>query len=80
MASARAAVLPFSRAQESEADHIGLVYISSAGYDPRQALAFCAHDRVALQLERGGQLGVELELAACTLPLGMDCPPAPPAP
>jgi hypothetical protein len=37
-----------------------------------------AHDRVALQLERGGQLGVEL--AACTLPLGMDCPPAPPAP
>jgi hypothetical protein len=38
-----------------------------------------AHDRVALQLERGGQLGVELELAACTLPLGMDCPPAPPA-
>ncbi len=34
------ALLPFSRAQESEADHLGLIFMAMAGYDPRQAPAF----------------------------------------
>lgn len=34
------ALLPFSRLQESEADHLGLIFMAMAGYDPRQAPEF----------------------------------------
>jgi len=34
------ALLPFSRVQESEADHLGLIFMAMAGYDPNGALEF----------------------------------------
>ncbi len=34
------AMLPFSRRQESEADHMGLIFMALAGYDPRMAPVF----------------------------------------
>lgn len=38
--SSLAVALPHSRLQESEADHLGLIYMARAGYDPRQAVEF----------------------------------------
>lgn len=33
-------LLPYSRKQESEADHYGLIFAAMAGYDPQEAIAF----------------------------------------
>jgi predicted Zn-dependent protease len=34
------ALLPFGRLQENEADHLGLIFMAMAGYDPHGALSF----------------------------------------
>jgi predicted Zn-dependent protease len=44
-------LLPFSRTQESEADRLGLIFMSMAGYDPNVAVSFW--ERMAAQ--SGGQ-------------------------
>lgn len=40
LGSQLAVELPHSRSQESEADHIGLLYMARAGYEPEAAVAF----------------------------------------
>ena len=45
------AILPYSRMQESEADHLGLIFMAMAGYDPHEATSFW--QRMASQ--KGGQ-------------------------
>jgi predicted Zn-dependent protease len=45
-------VLPWGRAQESEADHIGLILMAKAGYDPSATVGFW--QRMS-QVQQGGQ-------------------------
>ncbi len=45
------AILPYGRMQESEADHLGLIFMAMAGYDPHDAVTFW--QRMATQ--KGGQ-------------------------
>lgn len=42
-------LLPFSRVQESEADHLGLIFMAIAGYNPNEALDFWQRMAVATQ-------------------------------
>jgi len=44
-------LLPFSRSQESEADHIGMILMAKAGYDPEAALVLWQRME---QSEKGG--------------------------
>jgi predicted Zn-dependent protease len=34
------AIMPYGRMQENEADHLGLVFMAMAGYDPNEAVTF----------------------------------------
>ncbi len=46
-------LLPWSRTQESEADHLGLIYMARAGYDPHAALDLWK--RMAEHSKEGGR-------------------------
>jgi predicted Zn-dependent protease len=48
--------LPYSREQESEADHIGLVYMARAGYDPKDAVAFWQRFSAFNKQQGGGNI------------------------
>ena len=45
-------LLPYNRVQESEADHLGLIFMAMAGYNPQEAISFW--QRMAAQ-KKGAQ-------------------------
>ena len=45
------AIMPYSRLQESEADHLGLIFMAMAGYDPNEAISFWQR----MSAQKGGQ-------------------------
>ena len=47
-----AVILPWGRSQESEADHIGLILMAKAGYDPSAAIGFW--ERMS-KMQQGGK-------------------------
>ena len=49
-------LLPYSRLHESEADHLGLIFMSIAGYNPNEAVEFWKR----MQSQGGGQKPPEL--------------------
>lgn len=57
--------LPHSRSQESEADHIGLLFMARAGYDPSEAVAFWQR----FSASHGGSTPSKLEAFLSTHPL-----------
>ncbi|MFA4916440.1 MAG: M48 family metallopeptidase [Syntrophales bacterium] len=53
-------ILPYSRLQENEADHLGLIFMAMAGYDPHKAIEFW--ERMAAE-KKGNQ--APPEFTAC---------------
>jgi predicted Zn-dependent protease len=49
---AQLGLLKYGRTQESEADHLGLIFMAMAGYDPQQSIPFW--ERMAAQKGGGG--------------------------
>ena len=49
-------MLPHSRKQELEADHLGLLYMARAGYDPREAVAFWQRFSAYARQQGGGRI------------------------
>lgn len=45
------AIMPYSRLQESEADHLGMIFMAMAGYDPNEAISFWQR----MSAQKGGQ-------------------------
>lgn len=47
-------LLPYSRKQELEADHLGILYMARAGYDPQQSVEFWKRFSQSNQDKQGG--------------------------